>query len=126
MFEQAWLIDDDPINNLLCEALLLKTGFARKVRSFESAAPALEALGVEDWPEWIFLDLNMPGLSGWDFLDRFAELAPSAGGRARVVILSSSIDPGDTRRAEQYADVEAYFSKPLTQEALGGLGPSKV
>ena len=123
-YELAFIIDDDPVNNLICESLLSNSLFARQVRSFLSPTDALAWLRSErpaNWPEVILLDINMPLMSGWDFLDAIGTRLVSQG--VRVAILSSSISREDADRAAEHPQISAFLSKPLRFEGLLTLLP---
>jgi CheY-like chemotaxis protein len=66
----------------------------------------------------ILLDLNMPIMSGWEFLERFEELDEIIKKQVKIYILSSSVDPRDKERAGKNKDVEDYIVKPLTKEIV--------
>ncbi len=112
------LIDDDPINNLICEELLRVTGFARQVTSFLDPRTALEWLQQNpvSWPDLLFLDINMPGLNAWEFLDEFARLNLKRS--LKTWILSSSLSTQDRQQAKRYTQIEGYLVKPLSHEHL--------
>lgn len=114
VFEHTWVIDDDPINNLICETLLLRSGFTAHVRSFLSARQALEALTQQvqpGFPQVLFLDINMPDMDGWSFLQELRALTLNQS--LQIVILSSSVNQEDIERANQWEEVAGYVSKPL-------------
>jgi CheY-like chemotaxis protein len=69
-------------------------------------------------PDIIFLDLNMPVMNGWDFLEHFSKEFYPQFNAIKVVILSSTIDPSDYLKAKQYEAVTHFLSKPLTVEML--------
>jgi CheY-like chemotaxis protein len=77
---------------------------------------------ISDYPKLIFLDLNMPVMGGWEFLDHFSkEEYRSAFGDCKVIVLSSTIDPEDIRKAKTYPMVLDFLSKPISNEMLEGL-----
>lgn len=115
------LIDDDPINNLLCEVMLRKSGYANEINVFLSGEEALGWLEMQPasaWPDVIFLDINMPGLDGWDVLKRLETLARPV----RVKMLTSSVSDADRKKALGYPLVDDYLLKPLKREYLMGQG----
>ena len=69
-------------------------------------------------PQLVFLDLNMPVMNGWDFIEKFSLDTNSAFKNTKVIILSSTIDPADFNRAKQYNVVSHFLSKPITQAML--------
>jgi CheY-like chemotaxis protein len=74
-----------------------------------------------DLPNVILLDLNMPILDGWDFLDMYNEISAEVKAKMDVYIMSSSIAQSDLEKAKSYSDVKGYFIKPLTVEQLRAL-----
>ena len=113
------LIDDEVANNFIHRLILRKNNIGKDVHVFESAAEALEHLKSHD-VDLILLDINMPGLSGWDFMDH---LKPIFEHRSlpKIVILSSSIDPRDRTKAEAMPYVQCMLNKPLQVEQLKGV-----
>lgn len=119
MLNQVLMIDDDPINNMICEKMVLMSGFAHSFQSFLEPLEALKfiaALPTAERPDLIFLDINMPVLNGWMFLDRLEERLPHHG--IQIVILTSSIGLDDQARAETYPVVMDFETKPLTPAKL--------
>jgi CheY-like chemotaxis protein len=135
------LIDDSEADRLYTGIVLERSGAASSVVAFESAKEALAEL-ARGGPavDLILLDINMPGMNGFEFLDAYlrqthASREPAAAGDAAarhtapaVVMLSSSPDPADRQRALQHPCVKGYVTKPIDREAALGLlrfvGPS--
>ena len=120
----AFIIDDDPIFVFGSKVLLKKHGFASNIVVFQNGKEALETMeqlldseGV--LPEVIFLDLNMPIMDGWEFLEAFGKL--SGVEDVRLFILSSSIDSRDMERAKHYDSVTDFIAKPLTDGRINEL-----
>lgn len=117
-FDVIFLIDDDPINNLINRRLLGKAGIGDQIEEYQSAKEALEKL--KSLPETgsllIFLDINMPVLNGWEFLDLYTQLFPNRDDV--IVILSSSIDFQDRQKAQEYSVVSGFLEKPLSLEKI--------
>ena len=109
--KKIWLIDDDPLTNLIHQTLLNHYDSTIEVLEFSFGRDALEALKKgENLPDLIFLDINMPEIDGWQFLDIFEEMNLDI----RLLMVSSSIYTEDIKRARTYPCVENFVSKPLT------------
>jgi CheY-like chemotaxis protein len=112
----TFLIDDDQIGNYLTESLLRLEGFSDSIRTFESAESALKALqqpGLREVPKVIFLDLNMPVMNGWQFLDALAPYADELRSRCRIFVLTSSLALADMEKARTYDLVTGLIHKPI-------------
>lgn len=128
MIEKVLLVEDDNITITLCELAIKKFDFAKEVHSSRNGKEALDYFsdclkrkkkGEEsEAPPLIFLDLNMPVLNGWDFLDEYLKKFAKDFPKTRVAILSSTIDPNDFSRASKYDIVVEFISKPLTMRVL--------
>jgi CheY-like chemotaxis protein len=110
-YQQIILIDDDRITNTLSIRMLSKYAPDLSVEVFEDIDTAIAHVSQLTNPEnyLILLDLNFPVKSGWDFLDAYQHMAH----KANVVVLTSSIDESDKRRALSYVTVRKFLSKPL-------------
>ncbi len=117
-FDVIFLVDDDPINNLINRRILDKIGIGEFIEEFLSAQEALEK--IKQLPKkdslLIFLDINMPVLNGWEFLEKYSALFPER--KDRIVILSSSIDYQDRQKAFEYPIVSGFLEKPLSLEKI--------
>jgi len=116
------LVDDNETTSFLNNRLLSRLGVARQVSTFMRADEALTTLWGNsatpaDVPDLLFVDLKMPGLSGFDFLERFTSLPAEVQGRTVVAVLTTSMHSADTARVAQYPNVE-YLTKPLTEEKM--------
>jgi CheY-like chemotaxis protein len=108
------LIDDDPISTFVTEKLITKNvKVPCQFFKYQSAKRALEEI-QEINPHYLFLDLNMPEMTGWDFLDKFNPNNEEA----QIYILSSSVDERDISKASQYSIVKDYLSKPLIKKYI--------
>lgn len=110
------LIDDDFISIFLTKKLLQREGVADSITCFRSSQEALDCvrqLPPDQLPEVIFLDLNMPVMSGWDFLEALRAEEEQFIGRCRIYILTSSLAPCDTARAKDFSLVAGLIHKPL-------------
>jgi CheY-like chemotaxis protein len=118
---KVMLVDDDYFTNFLNKSLLDRLGFAEEVVEKSMASDALEYLQGElqsgKIPDLIFLDINMPAMDGWGFIERYSEFDFGAN-RPIVIMLTSSIDPRDENRAAEIKEINAFRSKPLSPEML--------
>jgi len=116
-----YLIDDDVISLYLAEQVLELADFAEDIRLFSTAESALNSL-VEhlptQLPQVIFLDLNMPHMDGWDFLQALEPHAAALQGRCLIYILTSSLALADTARAKDFPLVAGVLYKPLDEQDL--------
>lgn len=111
------LIDDDPLNNLINRKLIARVLPEVEVSEDVDAREALERIKNDFTPDLILLDLNMPGMNGWEFLDNFQKI----GKDITVFILTSSINSADYKRAEGYSSVKKYIEKPLNGHKISTL-----
>lgn len=107
------LLDDDPITNKLHHMIITKHNKNRKVVPFENSNMALEYLRNHQ-PDLVLLDLNMPEIDGWKFLDLLNEYHINVD----VVIISSTINAADSNRAYSYPSVKDFLMKPLTYDKI--------
>ncbi|MDR7131417.1 CheY-like chemotaxis protein [Algoriphagus sp. 4150] len=117
-FDTIFLVDDDPINNLINKRLLGKVELAENIVEFLEGEEALVKLHdiTPGQSVLIFLDINMPVLNGWEFLNKYQEI--HACRSDKIVILSSSIDYQDKLKAKEYHVVSGFLEKPLTLEKI--------
>ena len=117
------VIDDDPINNLLCSKNIKKNIQEADVITFTEAEKGLDHIksffnvpNVEN--AVLFLDINMPIMTGWEFMEEFEKLNSLIKEQIFIYILSSSIDQEDKQKAKNHPDVVDYIEKPLSAEIL--------
>jgi CheY-like chemotaxis protein len=118
---KIFIIDDDQLSSFLTQYTLLLEDTQLSISIFFSGTEALEVLQTSEeelLPDIIFLDLNMPIMDGWEFLDALGAYAPAIRGRCRIYILTSSLDTTDTERAKEYAIVSGLIHKPLKSEDM--------
>jgi CheY-like chemotaxis protein len=117
----TYIIDDDKLTVKLMSILISKSKFCEEIHSFNNAQFAIEKL-KENWndseilPDAILLDLNMPVMDGWQFLDEFIHLPIKK--EISIFIMTSSIDPADIEMAKKYDVIKDYIMKPITANKL--------
>lgn len=118
------LIDDDEVNNMINTILIGKFCNAN-VQTYTRGSLALDWLKSgstpDDFPQILLLDVNMPAMDGWDFLEEFQKLPVSVTSSCQIFLLSSSVDHDDVARSKTYGMVKGFFSKPLTIEVINKL-----
>lgn len=117
------LIDDDEPTNFLHKMVIDRQQCAERVLVFEDARKALAFLstpedGVYLKPDLIFLDINMPGMNGWDFLNAYEQLPEEQRAHVVLLMLTTSLNPDDKSRADEIGGVSGFLSKPLTKKLL--------
>jgi two-component SAPR family response regulator len=118
-FKKVMMIDDDYCCRLLAERMLKIYHFADEIIICETAIEALDYLSAHSLsPEIIFLDINMPGMDGFEFLERFQKLKKRIKMNIAIIMLTSSSNFEDKNRAEENSDVYLFLNKPLTKLKL--------
>lgn len=117
----AYIIDDDDILVMVVKLLMQRNPLYGDSQEFYNGEPAIEHLQKAistnaALPDVILLDLNMPLMDGWQFLEVFVKLPFHK--EIPVFIVTSSIDPADIAKAEKYKEVKGYIMKPVTQDKL--------
>ena len=124
-FSEVLLVEDDPITILVCDRIIKMTSFAERVTTCENGKIAIDFLASleaeQKLPPVIFLDINMPVMNGWDFLEEFESLKLKFKQLPRIYLLSSTVDPEDYQKAKKFSQVEDFISKPLSKEALNAI-----
>ncbi len=114
-----WIIDDDPIFRLIASKWIHKFGETNVVVQFEDGLAAMETLRKEqDFPNVVLLDINMPIMDGWEFLDEYARFEAEKKKKTSLYLVSSSIDYADIKRSRGNEFVKDYLIKPLNQAKL--------
>lgn len=113
--QNIMLVDDDKVFINITSIILKRFNESLAIESYTSPAQALDELKrVGNYPDAIFLDINMPDIDGWKFLENMEAM----GINTNVYMLTSSIDPSDMEKSKNYASVKGYFTKPLTKKVL--------
>lgn len=112
------LIDDDEATNMYHDIIINEADIIEKYQIFDNALNALDFLKNQTKaPDLILLDINMPKMTGWEFLDEYKKLA-QASNPPKVIMLTTSLGTSDKNKAEQNSFVSGYKQKPLTLEML--------
>ena len=124
------LIDDNEIDNLINQKMIEAADISEHIYTHTGARSAIEFLKnlekidketKDVLPDVIFLDIDMPLMDGFQFLDEFNKLGDDTRKKCKIVMLTSSINPQDVNKSKKYTYVKKYINKPLTQENLVNL-----
>ena len=121
--KQLTLVDDDDVFVFLTTRMLEKYQLVDLIKIFDNGYDALVFIkenmdNIESLPDIILLDLSMPIMDGWQFLDEFVKINPKIGKKITVFICSSSISPDDVARAKSINAVSDFIIKPMTKDKL--------
>lgn len=120
-YNKIMVIDDSHFDRLIARKVIEVSQLAENIilaASVLEAISYLESVEKTGFPEIILLDISMPELDGFDFLQRFDKMPENNKMGCKIVMLSSSIDPNDINRAKKCKYVHGFISKPLTVEKL--------
>ncbi|MGB3151177.1 MAG: response regulator [Maribacter sp.] len=121
--QSCCIIDDDPIFIYGTKRLMKEINFCESIIVYNNGQEALEGLILisesgQKIPPFIFLDLNMPIMNGWEFLEEFTKIPNNSLKKTTIYIISSSVDPRDLERVKNYKAVNNYILKPITPTDL--------
>lgn len=125
-YRTVMLIDDNEIDNLINQKMIEAASIAENIYTHTGAKSAIEFLrnmekldvAGEVLPDVIFLDIDMPLMDGFQFLDEFEKLSEVTKKKCRIVMLTSSINPQDFSRSKKYDNVKLYLNKPLSHDSI--------
>ena len=115
------LVDDDKVFQITASRTIMAAQLTDKILQFENGEDALiflkdHAGDSETLPDYIFLDINMPFVDGWMFLEDYSLFKTNLSKKILIYMVSSSIDPRDVDRAKQNENIREYIIKPVTRE----------
>ncbi len=119
------LVDDDEPTCFYNKLVIEQSGCTEKVVMAQSGKEALDYLNkcMEDnsshpCPDLIFLDINMPAMNGWEFLEQYQNLQSYKKGKVMIIMLTTSLFPEDQQRANQIPEISGFEHKPLNAKKL--------
>lgn len=125
------LIDDDEPTNFLSQMIIEEADCAAEIQIAYSGGEALDYLTSQGTstsgqntyprPDLIFLDINMPAMNGWEFLQKYNSLEKEHKGNIVIIMLTTSLNPDDRLRSKDFPDVSGFENKPLTRAKLEAL-----
>jgi CheY-like chemotaxis protein len=116
------LIDDDEPTNFLNKMTLEQSGCTRQIHVAQSGEEALDYLrNAVSRPDLIFLDINMPAMDGWEFLEKYRCLPTDRKADIVLIMLTTSLNPDDEQRTKAIPEVAGFENKPLGQSQLDNL-----
>lgn len=128
MLNSILCIEDDAITLMLYKMVLTKASFTNEIITTTNGEEALNYINklkeansdgtIKNVPQLIFLDLNMPVMGGWEFLEIFSSSEYAEYNHIKVIILSSTVDPDDLEKSKKFSMVIDFLSKPISRELL--------
>jgi response regulator RpfG family c-di-GMP phosphodiesterase len=123
-YKNVFVIDDSPMDTLLMKIILKSINYAENLTFFNEPLPALEHFKEIDpsekdkYPDIIFLDINMPEINGFEFLEKFNHLPKEIVEHTEFFVVSSSEDLQDLEKSRNFKSVKKYLVKPINKDLL--------
>ncbi|MCM4165646.1 MULTISPECIES: response regulator [unclassified Arenibacter] len=117
------IVDDDDIYRFTMIKTLRSLKLTNKIKVFSDGEEALDFMldnlhNDKELPDVIFLDIDMPIMDGFEFMEEYVKLKPKLGKKITIYMVSSSVDPVDIDRAKKISEITDYIIKPITQDQL--------
>lgn len=121
--KRIWVVDDDAIYQIIVNKIIQRSEMFSAIFSFKNGKDAIDAIhnsiqNKELIPDIILLDINMPIMDGWEFMEEMGFLKSQISKQIIIYIVSSSIAAEDKNKSKTYPDILGYLSKPITAEDL--------
>lgn len=121
--KKIWVIDDDPIYQIIVKKIIEKSEMFTEIYSFKNGKDAIDNLyksseNSESVPYIILLDINMPIMDGWEFMEELGLIKTNFNNEIVVYIVSSSIAIEDKNKSKSYENILGYLSKPINVNDL--------
>jgi len=128
-YHTVMLIDDNEIDNLINQKMIEAASITENIYTHTGAKSAIEFLrnmeklevATKVLPDLIFLDIDMPLMDGFQFLEEFQKLSNAVKNKCKIIMLTSSINPQDFDRSKKYPVVKLFLNKPLSHESIVGI-----
>lgn len=120
------VIDDDDVYQFTITRTLKKTAVSKRILVFSDGEEAIDFFEThlskaDDLPDVVFLDINMPVMDGWDFLEEYVKLKPNLPKPITIYMVSSSVDARDREKARAITEVSDYIVKPLSEDKINDI-----
>lgn len=117
------LVDDDNEDNHFHKIVLNEMNIADHIEVSTSGIDALRFLTDKEYPppSLIFIDINMPKMNGWEFLEAYQKLTEVKKAKIIIVMLTTSTHPNEKEKSAQFPEITSFNSKPLTEEMVNGI-----
>ena len=121
MIQRVLLVDDEEVDNFIHEKIIKNAAYSNDIVVTTSAKSALSFLEnhLNQFPELILLDVKMPAMNGYEFLQNFSKFPTAITNSCSVIALSSLVDEVEIARIKELPNINGFFSKPLTESKLG-------